>query len=188
MLSVDTVIILILLWGAWKGWKAGLIKEAVSTGGVLVGLIVAVLLYKVLGEYLTPALGSGSLASYIGCVLAFVLIWVIVPIFASIMAKTLTKAVKGSLFGPLNSLLGMLLGALKFFILVSFVFSAMSYVGIISEQKKKESKFYPFVTTVGNLVLGKSTIAEESGKNKEKTVIIKFDRNRDSEVNRNAKK
>lgn len=176
MLTVDTVIVLILLWGAWRGWKAGLIKEAFSTCGLIVGLIVAVLFYKVLGEYFSPALGSGSLASYAGCVMAFVLIWVLVPIFAGIGANVLTKAVKNVFLGPLNSFLGMLLGALKFLILISFVFSAMSYVGIISDQKKNSSRLYPYVTVVGNMVLGKGSIAQESDKNKDKTVIIKFDR------------
>lgn len=176
MSSVDIIIVLILLWGAWRGWKSGFIKEVFSTCGLIVGLIVAVLFYKTLGEYFAPALGSGSIASYAGCVLAFVLIWVLMPVFASIGANVLTKAVKGGLIGPLNSLLGMVLGAVKFLILISFVFSAMSYVGIISEQKKNSSQLYPYVAAMGNIVLGKSTVAEESGKLKDKTVIIKFNR------------
>ena len=52
----------------------------------------------------------------------------------------------------------------------------MSYVGIISEQKKNSSQLYPYVAAMGNIVLGKSTVAEESGKLKDKTVIIKFNR------------
>lgn len=176
MLSVDIVIVLILLWGAWRGWKNGLVKEVISTCGIMLGLLVAVLFYKTLGEHFSPLLGSGSMASYIGCILAFVLIWVLVPLLAGLAANMVTKAVKSVLLGPLNSLLGMLVGAVKFLILISFVFSAMSYVGIISEQKKNDSKLYPYVTALGNLALGKGNIAEESGKNEEKTVIIKFDR------------
>ncbi len=181
MVTVDVIIVLILLWGAWRGWKAGLIKEAISTCGLIVGLLFAVLFYKTLGEHFTPLLGSGSLASYGGCVLAFVAIWVLVPLLAGMAANVLTKAVKSVALGPLNSLLGMLLGAVKFLILISFVFSAMSYVGIVSEQKKNSSKLYPYVTALGDLALGKSNIAEESDKNKEKTVIIKFDRSHKEE-------
>lgn len=176
MLSVDAVIVLILLWGAWRGWKSGFIKEVFSTCGLVVGLLAAVLFYKTLGEHFTPVLGSGSIASYAGCVLAFVLIWVLVPVLAGMVANVMTKAVKSVFLGPLNSLLGMLLGTVKFLILISFVFSAMSYVGIVSERKKNASRLYPYVTALGDLALGGSTIAEESGKTKDKTVVIRFDR------------
>ncbi len=176
MIPVDIIIILILLWGAWSGWRAGLIKEIFSTCGFLGGLVVACLLYKTLGEHLTPALGSGSLASYAGCVLAFIIIWVIVPIVCGVFANGLTKAVNAMMLGPVNSLLGLLLGTIKYFLLISFVFSAMSYASILSEEKKEASVLYPYVTIPGNIVLGKTTIAEESGKLRDKTVIIQFDR------------
>lgn len=179
----DIIIILILLWGAWRGWKAGLIKELFSTVGIVAGLVVATLFYKNLGEHFSPALGSGSLASYIGCVLAFVLLWVIVPILFGIIANILTQAVKCLCMGPINSLLGLVVGAFKYFVLISFVFSAMSYAGIISEQKKQSSKFYPYITVLGKLVLGDSTIADESGELEDKTVIIKFDRNSEDKNN-----
>lgn len=176
MSPVDIIIIIILLWGAYRGWKAGLVKEVLSTCGFIVGLIAAALLYKTVGAHLTPALGSGSVASYAGCVLAFILIWVVVPIIFGMVANVITKTAKALFLGPVNKLLGMIVGVAKYFVLISFVFYGMAYVGIISPKKREASKFFPYITIVGQRVLGDKIVAEERADNEEKTVIIHFDR------------
>ncbi len=185
MSPVDIIFIIILLWGAFRGWKDGLIKEVFSSCGVVVGLIVAIMFYKTLGEQFCPALGSGSMASYLSCVLAFILIWVVVPIIFGMVANVLTRAVKVMCLGPLNKALGLVLGTLKFFVFISFVFSAMSYVGVISQERKQKSVFYPYVTVLGNLVLGDEPLAQDKIEEDEesKTVIIRFDRDKEKEDN-----
>ena len=107
MSSVDIIIVIILLWGAWRGWRSGLIKEIFSACGFVVGLVLAAMFYGVVGEHFAPALGSGSKASFAACVLAFILIWVAVPIIFGFVANALTKGIKALHAGPLNSLLGM---------------------------------------------------------------------------------
>lgn len=179
MSSVDIVIILILLWGAYRGWKAGMVKEIFSTCGFAVGLVAACLLYKTVGEHLSPAFGSGSMASYGGCVLAFILIWVVVPILFGVLANVLTKTVKVFCLGPVNKIVGLLIGAAKYFALMSLAYSAMAYVGIISPEKKAASAFYPYITVIGNQVFGDKTLAEKDAEENEKTVIITFDRDKD---------
>ena len=94
MSSVDIIIVIVLLWGAWRGWRSGFIKEVFSTVGIVVGLVLAATFYSVLGEHFAPALGSGSKASFAACVLAFILIWVVVPILFGLVANALTRTVK----------------------------------------------------------------------------------------------
>lgn len=180
MSSVDIIILVILLWGAFRGWKSGFIKEVFSSVGIVAGLVVAILFYSQLGEYFTPALGSGSVASFTSSVLAFIIIWVVVPIVLSVVANVLTRTAKGLHAGPLNSISGLLVGMLKYFVLISFVFSAMAYVGIISEQKKNASLFYPYITLLGNTVYEGRSVAEESGELKDDTVIIPVRHHKDS--------
>ena len=67
----------------------------------------------------------------------------------------------------------MAVGAIKYFLLLSVVFSAMAYVGILSEEKKQESKLYPYITVVGNAIYEHRDIVTESGKLKDDTVFIK---------------
>lgn len=176
MSIIDIIIVLILIWGAWRGWKSGLVKEVASTLGFVVGLIVAVMLYKTVGEYLTPALGQGSVVEYIGYILAFILIWVIVPIILGEVANVLSKAFHTMRLGVLDNVFGLILGFIKYFLLISLAFYALNYVGLISEERKNSSKLYPYISVVGQVVLGDTTIAEASGQLKDKTVVIEFDR------------
>lgn len=187
MSSVDIIILVILVWGAFRGWKSGFIKEVFSSAGILVGLVVAILFYSQLGKYFTPALGSGSVASFMSSLLAFIIIWVVVPIVLSVVANMLTRTVKGLRAGPLNSFLGLTVGLVKYFVLISFVFSAMAYVGIISEEKKDASLFYPYITLLGNTVYEGRSVAEESGELKDDTVFIPVRHHKDN-VNTNAGK
>lgn len=180
MSSVDIIILLILVWGGFRGWRSGLIKEVFSSLGIVVGLVVAILFYSQLGEYFTPALGSGSVASFVSSVLAFIIIWVVVPIVLGVVANVLTRTVKGLHAGVPNRLLGLLVGVLKYFVLISFVFSAMAYVGIISEEKKDASVFYPYITVLGNSVYEGRSVAEESGKLRDDTVFIPVRHHNDS--------
>lgn len=182
MSSVDIIIVIILLWGAWRGWRAGFIKEIFSACGFVVGLILAMLFYSVLGEHFAPALGSGSQASFIGCVLAFILIWVVVPILFGFVANALTKTVKALHAGAFNSLLGMIVGVAKYFLLISVVFSAMAYVGILSEEKKQQSLLYPYITVVGNTIYEHRNIALDSGKLDDDTVYVKVNGNPEQSV------
>ena len=187
MSSVDIIIIVILLWGAFRGWKSGFIKEVFSSLGIVVGLIVAILFYSEVGKYFTPALGSGSVVSFLSSVLAFIIIWVIVPIVLSVVANVLTRTVKDLHAGPLNSILGLTVGTLKYFVLISFVFSAMAYVGIISEEKKNASLFYPYITILGNTVYEGRSVAEESGELKDDTVFIPVRHHKDNIKNNGGK-
>jgi uncharacterized membrane protein required for colicin V production len=50
MAQIDVVILLIAIWGAYRGWKNGLLKEVVSTLGFLLGLLIAYLLYARCGD------------------------------------------------------------------------------------------------------------------------------------------
>ncbi|MBP5360218.1 MAG: CvpA family protein [Bacteroidaceae bacterium] len=173
MSSVDIIIVIVLLWGAWRGWRCGFIKEVFSTVGIVVGLVLAASFYSVLGEHFAPALGSGSKASFAACVLAFILIWVVVPIVFGLVANVLTRTVKALHAGPLNSLLGLVVGVVKYFVLLSVVFSAMSYVGILSQEKRQESALYPYITVVGNAIYEHRDIVTESGLLKDDTVFVK---------------
>ena len=149
MSAVDIVILVILVWGAWQGWRRGLLKEVVSMAGFFVGLLIAYQFYDKFGEYLAPVLsGNPSVAKYLGYVLAFIVIWVVVPMVLGIVANVLTKSLKWLRLGCINSSLGLLVGVLKYVVLLSFVFCAMVLFGIISQEKRDASHLYGPVTSL----------------------------------------
>lgn len=147
--TIDIVIIILVIWAAYNGWKQGLIKELVSLVGFFVGLIVAFQLYATFGDYLAPRLSSdGAVNGTVIRLLAFVLIWIIVPIVLGLVANILTKSLKLIRLGFINSFAGMLLSVAKYLILMSSVFCAMDFLNILDNQKKEEALLYQPVASI----------------------------------------
>jgi membrane protein required for colicin V production len=136
---LDIVIIVLLVWGAYKGWTSGFLKQLVSLSGFLVGLFIASQFYSTLGKYITPQFGTSPSISDL---LAFIILWVMVPIFLGLIASGLTKMLKEMRAGWLNSLLGLTLGVGKYLILLSCIFNAMAAINIIDPKKQEASHLF----------------------------------------------
>lgn len=157
MQTIDVVIILLVLWAAYNGWKHGLIKEIISMIGFFVGLFVAYELYTTFGNYLAPSLSSNATAGrYLGYFVAFVGLWIVVPILLGVLANLVTRSLKLIHLGLINSLGGALVSTAKYVILMSFVFSAMNFLGIMSQEKKDAALLYkPVASLAGTVFNGK---------------------------------
>ena len=114
-MTLDIFIIAILLWAGFNGWKKGLLKELISMGGFLLGLLIAATCYSTLGEYLTV---NGSQVNMLTSIVAFLILWIIVPIALGFVATMLTKTLKGMKLGTPNSILGLLVSILKYGLLL----------------------------------------------------------------------
>lgn len=146
MAALDVILAAILLWGAFKGWSGGLFRQLASIGGVLAGLIVARMLYAVLGDYLAPHLGTPQTVAY---VLAFILIWVGVPMALSVGAFLLTKTAETLSLGGLNRLGGAVIGVLKYCIVLSCLLHVFTVFHWIDEEKAESSVLVRPVSRTG---------------------------------------
>ena len=138
-MTLDIFIIAILLWAGFNGWKKGLLKELISMGGFLLGLLIAATCYSILGEYLTV---NGSQVNMLTSIVAFLILWIIVPIALGFVATMLTKTLKGMQLGTPNSILGLLVSVLKYGLLLSCLLSAMNALGLLSQEKIAGSHLY----------------------------------------------
>lgn len=146
---IDIFIIVLVAWAAFNGWRNGLLKEFVSSVGLLVGLLVAATCYSSFGEYLAV---EGSETNMFTSLVAFLLLWIVVPIVLGLVANLLTKAIKGMKLGIPNSLLGALVGGFKYVLLISCVLNVMDGLHIMNEEKRADSKLYgPVAGAVGLL-------------------------------------
>jgi uncharacterized membrane protein required for colicin V production len=84
----------------------------------------------------------------IGRLVAFVLLWIISPIVLGTLATLVTKTLKGLHLGFFNSLAGSVVGIVKYAILLSFIFAAMSVTGILSKEKRNQSVCYQTVVSL----------------------------------------
>ena len=132
MLSLDIVVPAVLLLGTVIGWKKGFVSTVCSFVGFFAGLVVAYMLYSVVGAWLAPALGGNA---SVACVIAFVLIWLAVPIALGYVGSMLSHVLKViPLIGTVNSLAGALIGFIRTFLITTIVVYLLILMGIISQE------------------------------------------------------
>lgn len=140
---IDLFILVLIVWAAFSGWRHGLVKEIISTVGLLAGLLIAATCYGAFGEYLAL---DGTETNMFTSVVAFLLLWIVVPIVLGLVANILTSALKGMQLGTPNSILGAAVSVVKYFILLSCVLNVMEALHIMNEEKRETSKLYAPVT------------------------------------------
>ncbi|MBP5380979.1 MAG: CvpA family protein [Bacteroidaceae bacterium] len=117
---VELLCLAILLYGTWRGWKNGLLKEVISFLGFFLGLYYAYYHYK--------EIGYG--------IFGFLLIWIGVPLVLGILAWAITKVLDHIIIiGKLNKLLGAIVGCLKYALLLGCLLLVIDYV------REAKSKF-----------------------------------------------
>jgi len=107
------VCLAIMLYGAWRGFRNGLVKEIISFAGFFIGFYLAYYYYK---------------NAEVG-VLGFLLIWICVPLVLGVAAWLVTKVLDHILVvGTLNKMLGAVVGFLKYAFLIGCVILAIDKV------------------------------------------------------------
>lgn len=147
---LDLFILIVIAWSLISGWRAGLLKEVISSVGFLIGLLVAATCYNTLGEYLSV---SGTESNMMTSVIAFFLLWIVAPIVLGFVANLLTKGLKGLRLGWINSSLGALVSLVKYIVLLSCVLNVMGALHIIDEQKTGDSHLFSPVSSVVTLLV-----------------------------------
>lgn len=140
---IDIIVPIVLFLGMCTGWKDGFVTTACSLLGIIIGLIVAYLLFSVVGDWLAPSLrGDFNLANLI----AFGLIWLVVPLALEFVGHTATHLLDAlPLIGTLNSLAGAILGVVKYFLLTCCVINLLIYSGTIGPDVVRDSNFASFM-------------------------------------------
>lgn len=127
----------LLLLGAIRGWRTGLIKQVVSLGGLIAGLLIAKLCYAMVGDAIAPHIDNHTTLAH---VLAFILIWIAVPVILGVLGEILTTVLdKLFVLGTVNSILGALLGLIKFQLIIGALIWVLCATKIIGENTMQQS-------------------------------------------------
>lgn len=144
---IDVIILLPLVYGAYKGFSQGLIIEMSTLFALVLGVFIS-LKYAVNVEFFLKdfiALPE-SYAYYIAFAVTFLLVIIVIHL----LGKLLTRLIDMVSLGLFNKLFGILLGVLKAAIVVCVVLFLMNALDnrydFISVKTKNESLLYkPFV-------------------------------------------
>ncbi|MCC5621921.1 MULTISPECIES: CvpA family protein [Bacteria] len=155
MATIDILLLLPIVFGAFKGYQKGLLIEII---GILAFIIAIVLGFKFLGfgiDVLEKLLGTeltGSLSPY----LSFILIFFPTIFLINKMGWMMRKSLKYTLFGTLDGFLGAILGSLMWLFGVSLLLWIISKTGIpLPEKWFTDADFYPFIKDFAPNIISK---------------------------------
>lgn len=138
MLVIDWILIVLWLLGTLKGWTRGMVRQAVSVFGIIIGFLLAKAFCSVLGTSLAPESEHPTLVSG-AC---FVLIWLGVPIALGLVGELVSTALnKMCVLGVANKIGGAVIGFLKYGFVLGALVWVLSAVGIVSEETLQRSRF-----------------------------------------------
>lgn len=149
---LDILILVPLIWGAYNGFKKGLISQVFGTLGLIVGIW--------LGTHY-PGIAEGFLIGIVNeeylKIISFVVIFLAVVIATALLSKLVEKLINFVQLKMLNKLGGVVVGAAKillFMLILVFILESWPTVGkLIGLDHKSESLMYSKLVTVSDLIL-----------------------------------
>lgn len=144
---IDIIILLFLLFGAFRGFSKGLVIEVATLAGLILGVYISIRYSSYTEGILRDFMNiTSEYISYIALAVTFIV--VVVGVY--ILGKLLTKLVDIISLGLVNKLLGTLFGVVKYFIIVCVLLMIIDALNekfqFISEETiQKSLLFQPFL-------------------------------------------
>ena len=154
---IDTICLIILIYGSYKGFKNGIVGELLSFLGILLGIYLSKTYYLVIDEYLVTVFDS---TNQLVSIISVILIFSVTIILSKILSKVITKALNVMALGLLNKLIGSVFGLLKYLLILcimTFVFSKANDIFVIIEKNKiEETQIFSKVQKINDYVLNQN--------------------------------
>ena len=133
---LDIIISLLLLYGLFKGFSNGLIKEITGLVGLIIGVYVAIKF----SVYLEPEI-ENYIKDYKEFVpiVSFVILFLVSILSIRSVGYVLDKFTKALSLGIISKFLGAIFGFLKYHIILIFLLFIITEYDLINKKIKKES-------------------------------------------------
>lgn len=142
MKIIDIILLILLLVGAYDGFKKGLLVEIIAFLALIIGILTSLKLVHTGISYLD--LDKESRTVYF---IVFLLIFLLVFVGIFILGKFLKSILDYSLIGQLDDWVGALFGALKVAFGLSLILWLMNYSNInFPRSITSDTYIYPYLT------------------------------------------
>lgn len=149
---LDIIITVILIWGAYKGFRRGLIFEVAMIIGLVLGFYLAFKSSSLFEEFVAKHFGGNAFTPY----LTFLLVISAVILIMVLLAKFFEGILKIANLGLFNKITGALFGLLKSAFILSILFAVMrpmdAQLRIIKPQIKEQSLLYLPVSRISHFI------------------------------------
>ncbi len=150
----DVIIIIPLLWGAFKGFKKGLIIEVSSLVALFLGVWGGVKFSAISAKYLSEMF---DISEKIMPLISFAITFIIIVIAVFALAKLLEKFIKMIALGLVNKITGAAFGMLKFALIISVVLNLVNNVNaelnFIEPEMQDSSLLYKPISSVALILI-----------------------------------
>lgn len=146
---LDIIILILLAWGAYRGFTQGFILQVVTFIALIIGVWASIAFSDNMSGFLTKNMDITG--KYLP-VLSFVLIFVLVVVLAHLIGMLLTRFIEITSLGWLNRLGGVAFGVLKMAFIASVLLTIQNRmkekIHIISEKQIQTSLLYKPVSSL----------------------------------------
>jgi len=158
MKTLDLLILVPLAWGAFNGYRKGLLIEVIAVIAFVVAMIIGL---KFLGfgiDLLSPYI-SRELARKILPWLGFSIIFFPVVFMINQIGYSLRRSLKYTLLGTFDSVAGAAVGLFTWVFGISVLFWLFSYMGVKVPARQTDGTFlYPYILPVAPKVMDKAAV------------------------------
>ena len=143
MATVDIVLLILLIYGGFRGSRKGFLMEVIAILALILGLIGAFKLLHSGMDFLDQHFQiSGSILPY----LTFFLLFILIIIGVNMLGKWIKKVLDMTLLGSFDNLAGAIIGVIKWGFLLSVVIWITAAFSLeLSEKWIDGSVIYPYV-------------------------------------------
>jgi len=147
---IDIVLLIPLVYAAWKGFKKGFIIEVFTLLAFFVGIYAGVHFSDYTSSKLTESFDIDS--TYLPIV-AFTITFLVIGALVFFAGKAIEQVVKITALSPMNKMGGLVFGALKMLLILSVLLSVVESYSekneLLSKEKRDESVLYKPIKAVG---------------------------------------
>lgn len=150
----DIIIIIPLLWGAFKGFKKGLIIEVASLVALFLGVWGGVKFSSVSANYLGEMF---SISEKIMPLISFSVTFIVIVIAVFLLAKLLQRFIKMVALGTINKIAGAAFGILRFGLIISVLLSLINNINaqvqFLDSEMEESSLLYKPISKIAVVVI-----------------------------------
>ncbi len=156
--SLDVFMFIPLAWGAFNGYRKGLLVEIVAIIAFVVAMIVGLKFLAFGIDLLSPYI-SRELARKVLPLLGFSIIFFPTVLMVNQLGLALRRSLKYTLLGTFDSVAGATVGLFTWVFGISVILWLFSYMNVVIPARYTENAFlYPYVRPIAPKVMDKAAV------------------------------
>ena len=152
MIWLDVILLSPLLWGAYTGFKKGLVAQILGIISLVAGVWIGTHFQDLIEPFIVEKIQEKYLST-----LSFIILFFATIITGAIVTKIIEKFINFVQLKLLNKIAGVVLGMIKilsFLVIIIFILESWDTQSFILEKTTKNSSMvYPILENIGDLIL-----------------------------------